>query len=541
MGKTHRISYKALAFMVVSLVIVAGFVGFVQANSGFAGVLVAQDDTANHNRYIQERTQNIKDYTRELTEIKKLSKTVNTTTVDGLLSQFTSCIQARQLEVGTQDFWNNVNSTCNDLQNSINDEMTVFRLLKDCAQSSKNIQDRKKEKKSNIDRQFKDIQRNAKGATIDLTAVTTLISQIDAEFVKADLLLAGACTEDCRDAIRDIETNLNDYFRDAYDTMNELNNVANQARQLVDNTRDYEKDKKARCEKDKARELKNLEKEMARAGKKMTVSQEEYTTVKGIYDQMCTTALGAMKAALDAKDMDAYNSASTDFNDLDRTFWETLNEVRQGVNEKMQKVEQVESATKELKQWSKELMKMKSELNKAKKTYSAAAKRYANVEDRKEALVAFADYVSQAETLIKQIETSVATAASEVPNDPDSWWYERQEELNDMRDQFNEMQGQVQMIGQVLKGLKQVESGLKAAVKERAKVAKATKNNVELMAALDAIIANANATYKEAWSLAISAPEDAMSLIQSLQSVGQDWNDTIEEWKSSQSSASTGQ
>ena len=280
------------------------------------------------------------------------------------------------------------------------------------------------------------------------------------------------------------------------------------------------------------RELKNFEKEVTKAGKKSIAGgQEAYATVKGIYDEMCVNALGAMKAALDAKDPDAYNDARSTYDELDRTFWDTMNEARQGVGEKVQQAEQVESATRELKRWNKELIKMKRDLTRAKKTYSSTAKKYANTEDRKEALATFAGYVAQAEDLIKQIETGISTATQEVPNDPDSWWYERQEELNDLRTQFDEMQQNVQMIGQVMQSLKQLDKGLKRMSKELVNIAKETNNDPDLMKTLNSIVADGIETYKQAWGIAISSPEDAMSEVQSLEGMGQDWSDAINEWR----------
>ncbi|MEK9132506.1 MAG: hypothetical protein AAB606_02250 [Patescibacteria group bacterium] len=550
MGKKHGISNreKVVALIVVTFVVVVAVIGYVKAASGFTGILVAQmptatpvvtqekqekDDSQNQSNYLKDQNNYLKNISRELQDVKKAAKTLNTTQIDGLISQFSSCIQARQAEIGTQAFWENINSTCQDLQRSTEDEMNLnVRLQRDCAQTLQNIQNRKKEKKSNLDRQLKDIQRNAKGsATFDISSVTSAMALIDAELAKSDQLATSACTEDSRDALRDIENNLNDYFRDAYDTMNGLNSVANDARQLQENLKDYEKDKKKRCEKDKVRELKNFEKEVTKAGKKAGVGREDYTAVKSIYDQMCVTALGTMKSALDANDIDAYNDARSTYDELDRQFWDTMNESRQGVNEKVQQVQQVESASRELKRWSKELIKMKNELKRAKKTYASAAKKYANSADRKEALATFAEYVAQAEKLINQIEAGVNTAAQEVPNDPDSWWYERQDELNDLQMQFNEMQQNVQMIGQVLQSLKQADKGLKGTSKELAKIAKETNNDAELMDTLNAILSQGLATYKEAWGVAVSSPEEAMILIQSLQDMGQEWDEAVNEWR----------
>ena len=114
--------------------------------------------------------------------------------------------------------------------------------------------------------------------------MTAIISQIDALFVKADQAsVGGVCNSDVRDTLNDIQNDFNGLFQDFYNSSNDVRSKANEGRQMQDNKRDFEKDKKARCEKDKTRELKNFEKELNRA-KKLGAEEDmqtAYDSVKG--------------------------------------------------------------------------------------------------------------------------------------------------------------------------------------------------------------------------------------------------------------------
>lgn len=547
--KKFSVREKALVAIVAVLLVAVGVVGYSQASAqGGANLLIAQDatqvkptatepvkesDTENQQRQIKDQNNWLKNMQRELQDIKRQAKTLDTSTADSLFAQFAACIQARQAEIGTQDFWSNIQD-CQSSQRDIEDHMNdVLRPARDCANTKKNIEDRRREKK-NIDSQLKDILRQDKNANV--SALTTIIAQIDALFAQADQISAsGTCSSDVRDTLNDIQNEFNGLFQDFYNSSNDVRQQANEGRQLQDNQRDYEKDKKARCDKDKARELKNFEKELNKAKKRGAGSEDmqvAYDDVKAIYTQMCVNALGAMKTALDSKDVEAYNEARSTFDELDRTFWETLNENRQGVQEKSQKAEQLKNVTRELKNWASQLKKMKVELNRIKKLYTRTAKKYASSQERKVELAAFADYVAQAESLIKQIEDGIATAKEESASDPDAWWMGRQDDLNDLQQQFNEMQQNVQMIGNVMQTLAQVEKGLmKGIAKELAQLKRESNNDPELMATLNDIIQQAKDALSAAWSQVVSSPEDAMMALEGIQDLGQSWEEAVNDWR----------
>lgn len=547
MGHTQKISSreKTLAAIVAVLLVVIGVVTYSKALAQDATATptpvvpaeqVKQSDTENQQRHIKDQNNWIKNMQRELQDIKKQAKTaVDTSAADNLLALFASCLQARQAEIGTQDFWNNVQD-CNSFQQDIDAQFNdVLRPARDCANTKRTIEDRRKELK-NVNSQLKDILRQDKKA--DVSALTAIIAQIDALFIKADQASAGGvCNSDIRDTLNDIQNDFNGLFQDFYNSSNDVRQKANEGRQGEDNKRDFEKDKKARCEKDKTRELKNFEKELNRV-KKLGAEEDmqvAYDSVKEIYTQMCVGALGAMKAALDSRDVDAYNEARSTYDELDRTFWETLQENRQGVQEKAQKVEQLKNVTRELKGWTGDLKRMKAELNRIKKLYTRTAKKYANREDRKTELAAFADYVARAEDLINQIEQGLVTAKEESTSDPDAYWMDRQDELNDLRQQFDEMQQQVQMIGNVMQTLTQVEKGLmKGVTKELAQLKRESGNDPELMTALNDLIQRAKDALSQAWSQVVSSPEDAMSALEGIRDLEQDWQETVNDWRESQ-------
>lgn len=545
MARKSLASAPKKALIIIAAIVFAAAVtaGYKIAAQSGANIFVAQEDAkpvdqndlANQQRWIKDQNNWLKDHQRELQDIKKQAKTVDTSTADKLFAQFSACVQTNQSKVGTQDFWNSTQD-CNSLQRDIDDHMNdVLRPARDCANTKKNIEDRRKEKK-NIDSQMKDILRQDKNA--DVSALKATVDQINALFAKADQAAAGGvCDATVRDTLNDIQNEFNGLFQDFYNTSNDVRQKANEGRQMQDNKRDFEKDKKARCEKDKARELKNFEKELERAKKKNAASddiQVAYDSVKELYTQMCVDTLGTMKTALDNGDVNAYNDARSTYDDLDRTFWETLGESRQGVQEKTQKAEQQKNVTRELQQWSKELKRMKAELNKIKTFYTRTAKKYANSQDRKTELAAFADYVSQAENLIKQIEQGLATAKDESASDPDAWWMERQDQLNDLRQQFNDMQQNVQMVGNIMQGLTQVEKELmKRIPRELAQIKRESNNDPELISALNDIVQQAKDTLTQVWSQVVSSPEDAMTAMEGLKDLEQTWNETINDWRES--------
>ncbi|MBI5413011.1 hypothetical protein HZA42_01515 [Candidatus Peregrinibacteria bacterium] len=620
MGKKHTHGIAPLVAVAITLV------AAVSVSASFASVLVAQEgtpavtpaepvkesDTENQQRQIRDQNNWIKNMQRELQDIKKQAKTADTSTADGLLAKFSACIQARQAEVGTQNFWNNIqdcNSMTRDIEDQFNDNLrpqrdcadrqrnisdrkrerknldsqikdiqrmnktadvsaltaviakidallakadqiatgacnrdtadtlndiqtefnTLFqdfynasneiRELASCPQTQRNISDRKKERK-NLDSQIKDIQRMNKAA--DVSALTAVITQIDALFTKANQVSTGVCNREVVDTLNDIQNELNTLFQDFYNSSNDVRQQADQGRQSEDNKRDYEKDKKPRCEKDKARELKNFVKEATKSG-----DADSAAAVTNIYNQMCVDALGAMKTALDAGNTDAYNEARSTYDDLDRTFWETLNENRQGVQEKAQKAQIVKDVTRDLKQKAKDLKRMKSALSRVTTSYNKVAAKYLSREERKQAAAELKAYIVKASELVDSISAGLTAADKAVKEGDfdtlDEYW-SNQQDLDDMRQEFDDLQRATQMIPEVVKQLSNVEKQLKGAGRERQRLPE------ELQDQFDEFVSTIKGSVDNAWSVLISDPEAAMEELQSMQQANQDWEETKNAW-----------
>ena len=639
MGKKTRTFWEKTLLSVAAVAVVA----IVSGSASFASVLVAQDtpkptepqvtptepvkesDAENQQRQIRDQNNWLKNLQNELKDIKRQVKTLDTSTVDGLFAQYSSCIQARQAEVGTQDFWNNMRDcqslqqdidaqmndvlrpqrdcadrqrnisdrkrerknlnsqikdiqrmnktadisalnsaisqidallakadqaatgvcnrdtadTINDIQNELNTLFQDFynssneiRELASCPQTQKNISDRKREKK-NLESQLKDIKRMNK--TADVSALTAIIAQIDALFVKADqAATGGACNRDIVDALNDIQNELNTLFQDFYNSSNDVRQQADQGRQFEDNVRDYEKDKKPRCEKDKARELKNFEREVTKAkkagGSEAGEVQDAYANVKQIYDQMCVNALGSMKTAIDNKDVDAYNEARSTYDDLDRQFWDALNESRQGVQEKMQKAQIIKDVTRDLKQKSKDLKRMRTALQRAITTYNRVAAKYLSKDERKQAATDLKAYITKASELVNSISAGFAAADKAVKEGDfdtlDEYW-SNQQDLDEMRQEFDDLQRVTQLIPELVKHLASVEKeiNVQRIARERQGLPE------ELRSQFDELVDNVKKSVDNAWTLLVSDPEAAAEELQSIQSMDQDWNDTLNNWR----------
>lgn len=536
LSKREKILAGVAGLILVGMVTV----GYAQTSLGTASTLVAQDstqtqdDTGNQQRWLKDQQNWLKNSQREVTDIKKQAKKLDTTAVDALLGQLSTQLQTYQALVGTQDFWSNTQDF-NSLQRDFDELMNEsLRPARDCEQWNKNVNDRRKEKKSNLDNQPKDILRNDK--TADISRLTEIFAKIDAQFTIADQAYAQTCTRDSASTLNDARMELDSLFRDAYDTANELRQNAEQIGQLSNSIKDFEKDKKKRCTGDKASQLKSFEKDVARASKSGVDSasvQETLAKVKDIYNQMCVVKLGEMQKALENKDPTTYNDASSEFNNLERDFWDTMNESRQGVNEQIQKVEHLKNITRDLKRWTSELKRMNLDLKRTIKTYEKTAKKHAGRDDVKEQVVAFAADVAQLVDVKKNIEEKLALAKEKAPKDPESWWMDHQDELNDLQTQYSEIQQKVQTVSQLMQFLKDVEKQLKGSTREMAQLKRESNNDPELMKSLQGILDSANADVKNIWANVVTDPEGAMDSLESMKSMGEEWNDTVNTWRES--------
>lgn len=498
-------------------------------------------DCADRSKNIQDRNREKRNLASQVNDIKRMGA-VDLTQLNAYITQITDKVtEGTTLAAGTctrdtadklSDIQNDLNTLFQDFYNMSND----LRELASCPQKQKEIDNRRREK-ANLTSQLRDIENmNEKLADKDKADVSKLkgyISEIDVQLEKASQVKAATCTRETVDILNDVQNALNTSFQDFYNDSNDVRQQADQGRQLADNKRDYEKDKKARCEKDKTREFNNFTKEFNKAKTKGTVTkedQEAYDNVKVIFDKMCVEDLAAMKAALDIKDVQAYNDARSDYDSLDRDFWDALNESRQGVQEVKQKAEQLKNVTRELKNWTSQLRKMNKEVLKLTASYKRIAAKYVDRTEKKEALAKFADSIKGATELVKKIDDGLKKAREEAPKDPESWWMDHQDELNDLRQDYNDKQQEIQMIGQIMQTLTQVEKEMKSTKKELAQLGSESNNDPVLMGKLNEIFTRANASIAEAWGL-ISSPEEAMGVLEGMQDFRQEWEDAKQEWR----------
>lgn len=527
---------KVLAVIAGVLLVVLAGVGYVQASSVFIAQEEAKDDSRNQQNQIKDQLNYLKNLKSEVSRAKKDVKppaTIDTAKIDGFLLQFEVCLNLRQAEIGTQDFWNNMqdcDSVKRDAESELND---YIRPAVNCSNNRRNIEDKKKERK-NLDSQLKDILRNDKAA--DVSALKALMSQIDAQFA-AYAALGQSCDSASADTLNDIQNELNAIFQDFYSASNEVRDSANTARRKTDNQKDFDKNIKRGCEKDKAREFKNYEKQflkLQKTGGTDADSESAYANVKELYNNMCVTLFGAMQAALASGDMDAFESSRQDFWDSDRGFWDILNESRQGVEETRNKAEQIKNITRDLQQKTKDLTRMKRDLDRMKRTYNRTARKYADAADRKETVAAFGAFVSQAEDLIAKIEAGLAAAVEEAKQDPESYWIDRNEELQDMQNEFNDLQQEVQRIANILRTLKDAEKEInKNTPRELEGLKEESNNDPELIPALENLLSRARESLKQAWTYVLTSPDDAEAALQSLQGIGEDWDETVNDWRES--------
>ena len=245
---------------------------------------------------------------------------------------------------------------------------------------------------------------------------------------------------------------------------------------------------------------------------------------------MCVNALGSMKTAIDNKDVDAYNEARSTYDDLDRQFWDALNESRQGVQEKMQKAQIIKDVTRDLKQKSKDLKRMRTALQRAITTYNRVAAKYLSKDERKQAATDLKAYITKASELVNSISAGFAAADKAVKEGDfdtlDEYW-SNQQDLDEMRQEFDDLQRVTQLIPELVKHLASVEKeiNVQRIARERQGLPE------ELRSQFDELVDNVKKSVDNAWTLLVSDPEAAAEELQSIQSMDQDWNDTLNNWR----------
>lgn len=519
MLRSHSKSFRQLLFGVIVVALLLLALSVQAARGGQTNLLaqenaVSPEDYKNQQNQVKNQQDYIKNLRRDISDIQREAKSVDATIINLGLTQFEQCIAKIQGLVGTQDFWNS-QQECNDYSRNVEDTLNdVLRPARDCVQQKRQIEDRKKEKKNNIDRDIKDILRQNKDA--DMSVLNGILQQMTEQFAKADQVPLASCNRDSADVLRDVTNELNTIFQDWYNNANDIRNAANEVRQFNENRNDFEKNISKKCTREMARDMKNFEKEMARVLKKGASADATTAleSVKSVYNSLCVDLIGMMKAALDNKDIDTFNDARGEFQNNERTFWDTVNESRSTINEETQKAEQLKNVQRDLKFKEKELKRMNHDINRLKKIYGKLARKYASSEDRKEALDLLSGFIAEAESLSARMTEAIAKAKEESPNDPDSYWFDRGDELNELQQEFNEIQNKANSYSNVVDTLQNIGKELKNIEKS---VTRKKKLSAEKREQIQEILTRARELLQTAWSSAIESPEDAFEAISEFQ------------------------
>lgn len=458
------------------------------------------DDLENQKRQIKDSLDYAKRLRTELERIKKDVPELDISVALEQVSKYESCLNA--VQPGVADFWG-VLSPCSDYSRNVEDELNDrLRPIQYCKDLSKGIKDRKRERK-NLDRDLKDILRQDK--TADVSGIQNLLGQIDTLLAKAEPFLQCASIDD-RDGLEDIGKDIGDLFNDFYSAKQEVWDKANLTQRRTDNRKDFEKNLKRQCEKDQAREMKNLEKDYAKAekaGQLTDADRANFTAAKDNYTAVCVTQLNAMKQALDADDMDVFEDARNEYHNLNQDFWNLVQAAREGFSVK----QQLKDVTRDLNQKKKDIANMRKEYDRNVKKSGA--------------------HNAETEAILKEIESTVAQAEEAVKTDPQSWWGDYQQTINDLQNRFWEINQKAQNVVNTERWLKDLERDLKFREQEL----KRMKRNKEFEDAsiyekLGGIISRMKEIMAKAREVLASDPDAANDTLQEYDELRFEWDET---------------
>ncbi len=366
-----------------------------------------QDNLRNNQSYL-------KDLRREVSDITRDTKTLDVSKVNGLFAQYEACLNKQQGMIGTQDFWN-AQRDCDDMSRSIQDEMQDnIRPQRECGNQRRGFEDRKKEKKNNVDRQLKDILRNNKNA--DVSALNALVSKITDAFSKADQLLVKPCSQDSTDDLKDLQGELSDDFQEWYTAANEIGQKANDQRQIEEGKKDYEKNIKRQCEKDIPVQVKQFQKDVERAQKNGPLPDETKKAYDGLqqnFQDLCSVKTKAIEAALQSGSWQDFNDARNDFYNASRDLNDSMNETRGFVNQQ----QQAGDVLREIGNREKELERMKKDVERAQKAGSLP---------------------SGTQDILSKMQGILDQAKKDAVSDPQSWWQGAQQDYMDLQNQLQQ-------------------------------------------------------------------------------------------------------
>lgn len=516
MGKHSDLSHREKSLAVIGGALLVVLVAFGIANAqeptpppppaltpSAGGATTSTDsDLNNQKRHLKDQLDQAKNLKQELERIKK-DAGLDITAALEQVAKFESCINA--LQPGMSDFWGNL-SPCNDISRIVEDDLNDrLRPIQNCMNTRKGIQDRKRERKD-IERQIKDILRQDK--TADVSALQTLLGQIDAAFAQAEPFLKCASTDD-RDGLDGLGRDIGDLFSDFYTLSQETRDKTNLVQCRADNKKDFEKNLKRQCEKDQAREMKNLEKEFNKAEKAGQVTEEDranFTAAKNNFTAVCVTQIGLMEQALNADDCDAFNDARNEFHTLNQDFWQLVQTAREGFNVK----QQLKDIERDWKRWRVDIAHLHKE-------YEKAVKRTGTTD-------------AEMESLLKQIDEKFAEAQEAAKTDPSSWWNEYQTTINEFMQAFRERNEEVfqkvEQIKNTERWLKDIEKDVKFREKDLKNMKKDKNFDTSVLSALEEILGQMKSAVAKAREVLGTDPQAAEDSLRDFDDLRFQWDET---------------
>lgn len=523
--KTSMFSNKTALLVGALFILLTGY-GVSQA----AVLLAEENQTKEHEQTLKDKRSYFKNLQSELNQYKKQVKapaTLDTAAADALVSKVEACLQLMQSNIGTEEFWN-AQRDCNDLERDLQDAVNPVREAANCFGNRRNVEDRRKEKK-NIDSQVKNILRNNKDT--DISELQKVIDGINAQFAAFDAL-GTACSAEIGEKVNDIQNELNSLFQDFYSVSGDVNRVSEDARRMSEGKKDFEKNIKKQCEKEMGRRVKEIDKEYARAQKKLAADilvtfQEGYDKLKALYEQLCGTSgyLTQMQTALQNNSIDDFESARQEFWNAQRDFWDVSNDAQNGIGDAERRAESLKNATRDLKQKTKDIARIQKEFARMKKQYTKLANKYLDRADLKDALTAFNEFVNQSQALVDKIAEGLETAKQEAEQNPDDYWYEHGEDLNDLLNEFNDIQNRWNMTTQVFKSLQGAGKEVERARREIAAKKRDPNADQDLIAQMEDLVSRSSELLTQAWTAVLTDPETAMDTLRSLEELGREWDE----------------
>lgn len=530
MARTHTRQHllsnreKVLTLIAATILLVMAIAAFANIRIGAANVLISQaipnppdqqggisvDDRKNQEQSLKGWQDSVRDFERRRSDIERElkqsqksstgSSVVNFVLYDQLLGEFRVCINELGQTVGSSVFWDK-NRECEDKRQTVDREWNDnVQPARECANHASNFAGRRKEKKDNLDRQLKDMSRNYK--TADISRVNEILAKIESLLTQGEQLIAGACTQGVIDQLKDINSEVDYAFRDAYDILNETRGAAEDKKRGEEAGSQLNRDYKKQCEKDMGREFKNLDKEFSRLAKKGAPpagAQAGYDAAKEIYDQLCVEIFGRMQTAVRNNDIDTFEEERNNWNDLQQEVWTKLQEARESFNKQQQ-----------LGNVSREISQQKKELERMKKEYERGLKKGVENAEMKQVLDDLGGFIDNIE---KNPEY-----------DPQDWWSGDQQTFNEKKQEYYEGQQKVNEAADIGRWVKDIERELKDREKELNRMQKECPDTATQIADL---LNQAKQIIADAKEQAVEDPDAARDSLQfSMDDLRQTWDET---------------